>query len=78
MPKDLDNISLAHACWNCKYHIVLAPSDRSNLYSAKIRRYNVNQVERTTKIFIVNDKFSPWIPFVATIMPSNINIRKNY
>ena len=28
MPKDLDNISLAHTCWNCKYHIVFAPKYR--------------------------------------------------
>ena len=23
-----DNLSLAHTCWNCKYHIVFAPKYR--------------------------------------------------
>ena len=28
----IDNLSLAHTCWNCKYHIVFAPKYRRQVF----------------------------------------------
>ena len=28
MSNQSDNLSLAHTCWNCKYHVVFAPKYR--------------------------------------------------
>ena len=35
----MDNSSLAHSKWNCKYHIVFAPKYRRQIIYGKIKSY---------------------------------------
>ncbi|MFL0198466.1 transposase [Clostridium sp. WILCCON 0269] len=39
----MDNSSLAHSKWNCKYHIVFAPKYRRQIIYGKIKADNGNR-----------------------------------
>ena len=45
MPKNKDTFSLAHTCWNCKYHIVFAPKYRRKVFF-KNKRIEIGQILR--------------------------------
>ena len=41
----IDNLSLAHTCWNCKYHIVFAPKYRRQVFF-KEKRVDIGKILR--------------------------------
>ena len=41
----IDNLSLAHTCWNCKYHIVFAPKYRRQVFF-KEKRADIGKILR--------------------------------
>ena len=40
-----DNLSLAHTCWNCKYHIVFAPKCRRKEFYG-LKRLEIGKILR--------------------------------
>ena len=40
-----DNLSLAHTCWNCKYHIVFAPKYRRKEFYG-LKRLEIGKILR--------------------------------
>jgi putative transposase len=42
----MDKNTLAHTCWNCKYHIVFAPKYRRQIIYRKIKQ-DIGQILRT-------------------------------
>jgi putative transposase len=42
----MDKSTLAHTCWNCKYHIVFAPKYRRQIIYGKIKQ-DIGQILRT-------------------------------
>ena len=42
----MDKNTLAHTCWNCKYHIVFAPKFRRQIIYGKIK-HDIGQILRT-------------------------------
>ena len=42
----MDKSTLAHTCWNCKYHIVFAPKYRRQVIYGKIKQ-DIGQILRT-------------------------------
>ncbi|MCB9500128.1 MAG: IS200/IS605 family transposase [Erysipelotrichaceae bacterium] len=41
----IDNLSLAHTCWNCKYHIVFAPKYRRKVFFGN-KRIEIGKILR--------------------------------
>ena len=41
----IDNLSLAHTCWNCKYHIVFAPKYRRKEFFGE-KRLEIGKILR--------------------------------
>src|SRR5574344_525173 len=41
----IDNLSLAHICWNCKYHIVFAPKYRRKVFFGN-KRLEIGKILR--------------------------------
>ena len=41
----IDNLSLSHTCWNCKYHIVFAPKYRRQVFF-KEKRADIGKILR--------------------------------
>ncbi len=46
MSKKIDNDSLSHTRWNCKYHIVFAPKYRRQIIYGKIKN-DIGKILRT-------------------------------
>ena len=45
MSNQSDNLSLAHTCWNCKYHVVFAPKYRRKEFYG-LKRLEIGQILR--------------------------------
>jgi putative transposase len=41
----IDNLSLAHACWNCRHHVVFAPKYRRKAFFG-LKRLEIGQILR--------------------------------
>lgn len=52
MSKNIDNISLAHTCWNCKYHVVFAPKYRRKEFYG-LKRLEVGQILRRLCVKVI-------------------------
>lgn len=50
----IDNLSLTHTCWNCKYHIVFAPKYRRKEFFGE-KRLEIGKILRKLCEFLVLD-----------------------
>ena len=48
----IDNLSLAHTCWNCKYHVVFAPKYRRKEFYG-LKRLEVGQILRRLCVKVI-------------------------
>ena len=54
MSNSTDNLSLAHTCWNCKYHVVFAPKYRRKEFYG-LKRLEIGAILRTYGVSKVSE-----------------------
>ncbi len=73
----MDNNSLSHTTWNCKYHIVFAPKFRRKIIYGELRQDMANILSmlcRRKEVHIVEAEICPEHVHMLVEMPSKMSV----